>query len=59
MVLFQVIANVFFHGNLSTVFHIVVTVVIIAVATGVSLVYDCLGIVLELNVSEPVYSSIK
>ncbi|NXW15170.1 AVT2 protein, partial [Circaetus pectoralis] len=45
----EVIANVFFHGNLSTVFHIVVTVVIIAVATGVSLVYDCLGIVLELN----------
>ncbi|KAK2525993.1 Slc38a11 [Columba guinea] len=47
----EVIANVFFHGNLSTVFHIVVTVVIIAVATGVSLVYDCLGIVLELNVA--------
>ncbi|NXT40769.1 AVT2 protein, partial [Pelecanoides urinatrix] len=45
----EVIANVFFHGNLSTVFHIVMTVVIIAVATGVSLVYDCLGIVLELN----------
>ncbi|XP_061308128.1 putative sodium-coupled neutral amino acid transporter 11 isoform X1 [Pezoporus flaviventris] len=45
----EVIANVFFHGNLSTIFHIVVTVVIIAVATGVSLVYDCLGIVLELN----------
>lgn len=58
MVLFQVIANVFFHGSLSVVFHIVVTVIIIAVATGVSLVYDCLGIVLELNVSEPVYSSI-
>lgn len=58
MILFQVIANVFFHGNLSTVFHIVVTVVIIAVATGVSLAYDCLGIVLELNVSEPVYSFI-
>ncbi|XP_015724334.1 putative sodium-coupled neutral amino acid transporter 11 isoform X3 [Coturnix japonica] len=45
----EVIANVFFHGNLSTAFHIVVTVFIIAVATGVSLVYDCLGIVLELN----------
>ncbi|XP_054134249.1 putative sodium-coupled neutral amino acid transporter 11 isoform X1 [Melozone crissalis] len=45
----EVIANVFFHGNLSTVFHVVVTVVIIAVATGVSLMYDCLGIVLELN----------
>ncbi|XP_048165971.1 putative sodium-coupled neutral amino acid transporter 11 isoform X2 [Corvus hawaiiensis] len=45
----EVIANVFFHGNLSTVFHVVVTVVIIAVATGVSLMYDCLGMVLELN----------
>uniref|UniRef100_A0A8C3LDR2 Putative sodium-coupled neutral amino acid transporter 11 n=1 Tax=Chrysolophus pictus TaxID=9089 RepID=A0A8C3LDR2_CHRPC len=45
----EVIANVFFHGSLSTVFHIVVTVIIIAVATGVSLVYDCLGVVLELN----------
>ncbi|NXC44883.1 AVT2 protein, partial [Penelope pileata] len=45
----EVISNVFFQGNLSTVFHIVVTVIIIAVATGVSLVYDCLGIVLELN----------
>ncbi|XP_071603597.1 putative sodium-coupled neutral amino acid transporter 11 [Heliangelus exortis] len=45
----EVIANVFFHGNLSTVCHIAVTVVIIAVATGVSLMYDCLGIVLELN----------
>ncbi|XP_015490995.1 putative sodium-coupled neutral amino acid transporter 11 isoform X4 [Parus major] len=45
----EVIANVFFHGNLSTVFHVVVTVVIVAVATGVSLAYDCLGIVLELN----------
>ncbi|NWH80714.1 AVT2 protein, partial [Piaya cayana] len=45
----EVIANVFFHGNLSTVFHIIVTVVIVAVATGISLAYDCLGIVLELN----------
>ncbi|XP_032921146.1 putative sodium-coupled neutral amino acid transporter 11 isoform X2 [Catharus ustulatus] len=45
----EVIANVFFHGNLSTVFHVVVTVVIVAVATGISLMYDCLGIVLELN----------
>ncbi|NXF08365.1 AVT2 protein, partial [Smithornis capensis] len=45
----EVIANVFFHGHLSTLFHTVVTVAIIVVATGVSLVYDCLGIVLELN----------
>ncbi|XP_025978211.1 putative sodium-coupled neutral amino acid transporter 11 isoform X5 [Dromaius novaehollandiae] len=45
----EVIANVFFHGNLSTIFHIIVTVIIVAVATAISLVYDCLGIVLELN----------
>ncbi|XP_008057862.1 putative sodium-coupled neutral amino acid transporter 11 isoform X2 [Carlito syrichta] len=45
----EVIANVFFGGNLASVFHIVVTVVIITVATLVSLLIDCLGIVLELN----------
>ncbi|XP_006867058.1 PREDICTED: putative sodium-coupled neutral amino acid transporter 11 isoform X2 [Chrysochloris asiatica] len=45
----EVIANVFFGGNLSTAFHIIITVVIITVATLVSLLIDCLGIVLELN----------
>uniref|UniRef100_A0A452EJU4 Putative sodium-coupled neutral amino acid transporter 11 n=1 Tax=Capra hircus TaxID=9925 RepID=A0A452EJU4_CAPHI len=45
----EVIANVFFGGSLSSVFHIVITVVIITVATLVSLLIDCLGIVLELN----------
>ncbi|KAG8510388.1 putative sodium-coupled neutral amino acid transporter 11 [Galemys pyrenaicus] len=45
----EVIANVFFGGNLSFVFHITITVVIITVATLVSLLIDCLGIVLELN----------
>ncbi|XP_044790472.2 putative sodium-coupled neutral amino acid transporter 11 isoform X3 [Bubalus bubalis] len=45
----EVIANVFFGGNLSSVFHIIITVVIITVATLVSLLIDCLGIVLELN----------
>uniref|UniRef100_A0A2K5ZPJ5 Putative sodium-coupled neutral amino acid transporter 11 n=1 Tax=Mandrillus leucophaeus TaxID=9568 RepID=A0A2K5ZPJ5_MANLE len=45
----EVIANVFFGGNLSSVFHIVVTVMVITVATLVSLLIDCLGIVLELN----------
>ncbi|XP_021121114.1 putative sodium-coupled neutral amino acid transporter 11 isoform X3 [Heterocephalus glaber] len=45
----EVIANVFFGGNLSSVFHIVITVVIITVATLLSLLIDCLGIVLELN----------
>ncbi|KAL2774630.1 putative sodium-coupled neutral amino acid transporter 11 isoform 2 [Daubentonia madagascariensis] len=45
----EVIANVFFGGNLSSVFHVVITVVIITIATLVSLLIDCLGIVLELN----------
>ncbi|KAM5267124.1 putative sodium-coupled neutral amino acid transporter 11 isoform 2-T2 [Hipposideros larvatus] len=45
----EVIANVFFAGNLSSVFHIIITVVIITAATLVSLLIDCLGIVLELS----------
>ncbi|KAK1336924.1 hypothetical protein QTO34_002962 [Cnephaeus nilssonii] len=45
----EVIANVFFGGNLSSVSHVIVTVVIITIATLVSLLIDCLGIVLELN----------
>ncbi|XP_030894003.1 putative sodium-coupled neutral amino acid transporter 11 isoform X4 [Leptonychotes weddellii] len=45
----EVIANVFFGGNLSLVFHIIVTVVIITVAMLTSLLIDCLGKVLELN----------
>uniref|UniRef100_A0A8C8ZXW9 Putative sodium-coupled neutral amino acid transporter 11 n=1 Tax=Prolemur simus TaxID=1328070 RepID=A0A8C8ZXW9_PROSS len=45
----EVIANVFFGGNLSSVFHVVITVVIITIAMFVSLLIDCLGIVLELN----------
>ncbi|XP_062933104.1 putative sodium-coupled neutral amino acid transporter 11 isoform X2 [Cynocephalus volans] len=45
----EVIANVFFGGNLSAAFHIFVTVVIVTVVTLVSLLVDCLGIVLELS----------
>ncbi|XP_075840521.1 putative sodium-coupled neutral amino acid transporter 11 [Microtus pennsylvanicus] len=45
----EVIANVFFGGNPSSVFHIILTVVIVTAATLVSLLIDCLGIVLELN----------
>ncbi|XP_016053669.1 PREDICTED: putative sodium-coupled neutral amino acid transporter 11 [Miniopterus natalensis] len=45
----EVISNVFFGGNLSSVFHVIITVVIITIATLVSLLIDCLGIVLELN----------
>ncbi|XP_008582017.1 PREDICTED: putative sodium-coupled neutral amino acid transporter 11 isoform X1 [Galeopterus variegatus] len=45
----EVIANVFFGGNLSSAFHVVVTVVIVTVVTLLSLLVDCLGIVLELS----------
>uniref|UniRef100_A0A2K6FH43 Putative sodium-coupled neutral amino acid transporter 11 n=1 Tax=Propithecus coquereli TaxID=379532 RepID=A0A2K6FH43_PROCO len=45
----EVIANVFFGGTLPSVFHVVITVVIITIAMLVSLLIDCLGIVLELN----------
>ncbi|KAM5155842.1 putative sodium-coupled neutral amino acid transporter 11 [Callospermophilus lateralis] len=45
----EVIANVFFGGTLSSFFHVFLTVVIIMIATLVSLLIDCLGIVLELN----------
>eukprot|EP00062_Callorhinchus_milii_P000754 gi/632936147/ref/XP_007892593.1/ PREDICTED: putative sodium-coupled neutral amino acid transporter 11 [Callorhinchus milii] len=45
----EVIGNVFFSGNLTTILHITLTVFIVAAATAISLAYDCLGIVLELN----------
>ncbi|KAJ6660822.1 hypothetical protein lerEdw1_017448 [Lerista edwardsae] len=45
----KVIANVFFSGNLTTVCHVALTVIVVAAATSISLMYDCLGIVLELN----------
>ncbi|XP_062974383.1 putative sodium-coupled neutral amino acid transporter 11 [Elgaria multicarinata webbii] len=45
----EVVANVFFNGNLTNLCHVTLTIVIVAVATSISLVYDCLGIVLELN----------
>uniref|UniRef100_A0A8C8SFA8 Putative sodium-coupled neutral amino acid transporter 11 n=1 Tax=Pelusios castaneus TaxID=367368 RepID=A0A8C8SFA8_9SAUR len=45
----EVIANVFFSGTLTTILHVAVTVIVVAVATSISLGYDCLGIVLELN----------
>ncbi|XP_042302950.1 putative sodium-coupled neutral amino acid transporter 11 isoform X2 [Sceloporus undulatus] len=45
----EVIANMLFSGNLTTFYHIILTIIVVAVATSISLVYDCLGIVLELN----------
>ncbi|RXM29033.1 Vacuolar amino acid transporter 2 [Acipenser ruthenus] len=45
----EVVSNVFSNGTLTAGFHIAVTVAVIAVSTAVSLIFDCLGIVLELN----------
>ncbi|XP_049340861.1 putative sodium-coupled neutral amino acid transporter 11 [Astyanax mexicanus] len=45
----EVVSNVFFNGLLSNSAHVMVTVVIISAVTAISLSYDCLGVVLELN----------
>ncbi|KAK3543682.1 hypothetical protein QTP70_027125, partial [Hemibagrus guttatus] len=45
----EVVSNVFFNGLLSSTAHIVVTLAIILAVTAISLSYDCLGVVLELN----------
>ncbi|XP_042550122.1 putative sodium-coupled neutral amino acid transporter 11 isoform X1 [Dipodomys spectabilis] len=45
----EVFATVFFGGTLSSMCHIIITVAIITVAMLVSLLTDCLGIVLELS----------
>ncbi|XP_042587794.1 LOW QUALITY PROTEIN: putative sodium-coupled neutral amino acid transporter 11 [Cyprinus carpio] len=45
----EVVSNVFFKGELSNTTHVIITLVIVSAATALSLSYDCLGIVLELN----------
>ncbi|KAF0026469.1 hypothetical protein F2P81_021206 [Scophthalmus maximus] len=45
----EVVSNVFFSHDLSRIEHVAITVLIVAVCTSVSLAYDCLGVVLELN----------
>ncbi|XP_043930761.1 putative sodium-coupled neutral amino acid transporter 11 isoform X3 [Protopterus annectens] len=45
----EVIMHTFFSGPLTTLSHAIVTVMVIAAVCSLSLVYDCLGIVLELN----------
>ncbi|KAI1898285.1 hypothetical protein AGOR_G00070750 [Albula goreensis] len=45
----EVVSNVFFKSTLSSVAHVAVTILIIVVVTAISLTYDCLGAVLELN----------
>ncbi|XP_069052653.1 putative sodium-coupled neutral amino acid transporter 11 isoform X2 [Lepisosteus oculatus] len=45
----EVISNMFFNGTLTTLAHVLLTVAIMAVSTVISLAFDCLGVVLELN----------
>ncbi|XP_072272911.1 putative sodium-coupled neutral amino acid transporter 11 isoform X2 [Pyxicephalus adspersus] len=51
----EVISNVFFGGNLSTVLHFTVTLLVVTLTTIISLLSDCLGMVLELNVLPSLY----
>ncbi|XP_035264115.1 putative sodium-coupled neutral amino acid transporter 11 isoform X1 [Anguilla anguilla] len=45
----EVTSNLFFNGTLGTAAHCAVTVVIVALATAISLASNCLSTVLELN----------
>ncbi|KAM4697883.1 putative sodium-coupled neutral amino acid transporter 11 [Rhinophrynus dorsalis] len=45
----EVLANVFFGGNLPYILHLALTVLVVSFTTVLSLAYDCLGMVLELN----------
>ncbi|XP_062862735.1 putative sodium-coupled neutral amino acid transporter 11 [Trichomycterus rosablanca] len=45
----EVVSNVFFNGRLSNTAHILITLLIVLVVTAISLCFDCLGVVLELN----------
>lgn len=47
----QVVSNVICGRDLSKAEHVAITLLIIAVCTAMSLAFDCLGVVLELNVS--------
>lgn len=48
----QVVSNVICSRDLSKAEHVAITLLIVAVCTSVSLAFDCLGVVLELNVSQ-------
>ncbi|XP_030614566.1 putative sodium-coupled neutral amino acid transporter 11 [Archocentrus centrarchus] len=45
----EVVSNVICSRDLSKMEHVAITVLIVAVCTSISLAYDCLGVVLELN----------
>lgn len=54
----QVILNVFCCRELTRVEHAGLTVLIVTVCTSMSLAFDCLGVVLELNVSCCLHGSV-
>lgn len=54
----QVVSNVLCCRDLSKAEHVAITLLIVAVCTSISLAYDCLGIVLELNVSHTYKTSL-
>ncbi|KAM9341863.1 LOW QUALITY PROTEIN: putative sodium-coupled neutral amino acid transporter 11 [Pholidichthys leucotaenia] len=45
----EVVSNVICSRDLTNAEHVALTVLIVAVCTAISLAYDCLGVVLELN----------
>ncbi|XP_041858014.1 putative sodium-coupled neutral amino acid transporter 11 [Melanotaenia boesemani] len=45
----EVVSNAFSRNDLSKAEHAAITILIIALCTSISLAYDCLGVVLELN----------
>lgn len=53
------LSNVTCCRDLSKVEHVAITFLIVAVCTSISLAYDCLGVVLELNVSDTSFRSIS
>ncbi|CAG5865559.1 unnamed protein product [Menidia menidia] len=45
----EVVSNVFYSRDLTKAEHAAITMLIVIVCTSISLAYDCLGVVLELN----------
>uniref|UniRef100_A0A8C6S8P2 Putative sodium-coupled neutral amino acid transporter 11 n=1 Tax=Neogobius melanostomus TaxID=47308 RepID=A0A8C6S8P2_9GOBI len=45
----EVLSNAMCNRDLSRVEHVAITLLIVAVCTAISIAYDCLGVVLELN----------
>ena len=47
----EVLSNVLYQRELSTLEHAAVTLLLVASCCSLSMLYDCLGLVLELNVT--------